>query len=241
MIIRNLEDKVAKCYIEETAQYSDFMTMEEISKAEQLLQSTGLYFRFWGGYEDAQRKMVMLSVEESHDEFPVVILCGHWDKFAEISHRDVLGAVLASGIERRCIGDILFDSEKRKFYLFALSRMSDYICKNVTQAGRCSIMWSTVKDLSVLPQQAVQDRKVSVPSLRIDAVIASVLNLSRQQAQELIMQKRVFVDHSLVAKVSHGLQEGCSVVARGYGKFIYVEQCGLSKKGKLCISIKQFM
>jgi len=241
MIIRNLEDKVARCYAEDSAQFSDFMTMEEISQADRLLRNTGLYYRFWGGYDGAQRQMVMLSVDEVPADYPLVILCGQWDKFAEISHRDILGAVLASGIERRCIGDILFDGVKRKFYLFALSRMSDYISKTVTQAGRCSISWSVVNDLSVLPQQPIQEHKVSVPSLRIDAVISSVFHLSRQKALDLISEKRVFVDHSLVVKVTHSLHEGCSVVVRGHGKFIFVEQSGLSKKGKLYILIKQYM
>ncbi len=241
MIIKNIEDKIALCYLDETAQYSDFMTMEEIAAADQLLRNTGLYYRFWGGYEGAERKMVMLSTERTIAEYPYVILSGSWDKFSEISHRDVLGAVMASGIERRCIGDILFDTEKRKFYLFVLSRMSDYISRNISQIGRCSIVWDVVSDLSALPQKSAQESRVSVSSLRIDAVIATVFHLSRQKAQDAIAEKRVYIDHALVTKATQNIRVGNSVVVRGCGKFIFLEESGLSKKGKLYILIKQYM
>ena len=241
MILDNLEDKIALCYSEETAQYSNFLTMEEISAADHLLRNSGLYYRFWGGYEAAERKITIISLDEHVDEYPFELLCGQWDKFGEISHRDVLGAVMASGIERRCIGDILFDKAQRRFYMFTLTRMSEYIRKTVVQIGKCSIVWFVASDLSALPCQAVQQCKIPVSSLRIDAVIATVFHLSRQRAQDIIDEKSVFIDHTLVTKVTQNVREGCSVVVRGYGKFIFLEQIGLSKKGKPCILIKQYL
>ena len=89
MIIKNLEDKISLCYINETAQYTDFLTVEEIAAAESLLCSTGLYYQFWGGHEQAERKMVMLSPEEIVPEYPYTVLCGQWGRFFEISHQQL--------------------------------------------------------------------------------------------------------------------------------------------------------
>ena len=185
--------------------------------------------------------MAMLSPCEQRADYPYVVLSGQWDKFSEISHRDVLGAVMASGIERRCVGDILFDTEARKFYLFILSRMSDYICQTVRQIGRASIVWKVVSDHSALPLQAARQCKIPVTSLRIDVVIAAVFRLSRQRSQDVIDDKCVYIDHTLVTKATQNIREGCSVVVRGYGKFIFLEQSGLSKKGKPYILIKQYL
>ena len=241
MNLDNLEDKIALCYLNDQAQYSDFLTMEEASDAELILHNSGLFYNFWGGYEAAERKMVMLSLEECDADYPLVILCGQWDKFGEISHRDVLGAVMGCGIERRCIGDILFDRDHRKFYMFVISRMTEYICHSVGQIGRCSVEWKTVSDLDELPHQAVQVCKLPVSSLRIDVVIAAAFHLSRQRAKDVIDDKKVFVDHVAVTKATQNIREGCSVVVRGYGKFIFMEQNGLSKKGKPYILIKQYL
>lgn len=241
MIIKNLEDKIVQCYLDNLAQYSDFLTIEEISQADCLLRDTGLYYEFWGGYEGAERKLVMFSPEESISEYPYVILCGKWDKFSQISHRDVLGAVMASGIERRCIGDILFDEKERKFYLFVLSRMADYICCNVEQIGRGSVVWSILSDIPSHFKKSTQEGKFSVSSLRIDAVIATVFCLSRQKAQDLVAAKKVYIDHVLVTKPTQNIRRGNSVVVKGCGKFIFLQEKGFSKKGKLYILIKQYM
>lgn len=241
MIIQNLEDKISACFTDETAQYTDFLTMEEISRAEALLCQTGLFYQFWGGYEQAERKMAVLSVEPISPKYPYVILCGKWDRFYEISHRDVLGAVMASGIERKCIGDILFDTPNRKFYLFVLSHMADYIASNISQMGRGSIVWSITDDVTDLPQSAGEEIKISVSSLRIDAVIATAFHLSRQKAQDVIAEKKVYINHALVSKATQNIDIGDSVVLRGCGKIVFMEKCGFSKKGKLYILIKQYL
>lgn len=240
MIIKNIEDKISSCYLNETVQYTDFMTMEEIASAETILSNSGLIYRFWGGYELAERKMLMLSMDDTTAQFPFTVLSGTWDRFFEISHRDVLGAVMACGIERKCIGDILLDTSRRKFYLFIVSHMSDYVINNVSQIGKCSVVWNIVNDLTALPEKTANIIKISVSSLRIDAVIAAAFHLSRQKAQEVIAGKKVYLNHMLVNKVTQNIQVGDTVVLRGNGKIIFSEKCGFSKKGKLYILIKQY-
>ncbi len=241
MIIRNIEDKISSCYLNETVQYTDFLTIEEIASAEGILHNCGLFYRFWGGYELAERKMLMLSFDDVSASYPYDILCGTWDRFFEISHRDVLGAVMACGIERKCIGDILFDTPNRKFYLFVVSHMTEYICNNISQIGKCSVIWNIVKDPDILPSKSVEVNKISVTSLRIDAVIAAAFHFSRQKAQEAIIGKKVYLNHTLVKKVTQNIQLGDSIVVRGNGKIIFLEQCGFSKKGKFYILIKQYI
>ena len=83
--------------------------------------------------------------------------------------------------------------------------------------------------------------RLPVSSLRIDTVIASVWHLSRNLAQELIAEKKVFIDHRLVTKNTVQLFEKQAVVVRGYGKFIFLEENGLSKKGKTYILVKKYL
>ncbi len=240
MLISHIEDKLALCYTQDIPQYTDFLSVEEIAQVRSFLENASVYFSFWGGYEDAERCMAVISVEKT-EEFPITILCGKWDRFGEVGHRDVLGALIASGVERKCIGDIIIDTENRCFYVFVTTRMANYFSQNVVSIGRCSINWSVVSDVSVLPKAKVQEMKLPVSSLRIDVILSAVYHLSRQDSQRLISEKKVFINHIPIQKATHNLQPMSCVVVRGMGKFIFLQQQGFSKKGKAYILVKQYI
>lgn len=241
MLLSSIEDKISACFSQGITQFSDFLTLEEADATEALVRDVGLYFSFFGGYEDAERRMVALSISQESTVFPITVLCGKWDRFAEISHRDILGGLMAGGIERKCIGDILVDREQRRFFVFSVERMADYLVQNISRIGRCTIVWEQVSYPAVIPQGLTEQKRLPVSSLRVDTVIAAVWHLSRQKAQDLVTAKKVFVDHRLVIKNTQLLQAGCSVVVRGLGKFLFLEENGLSKKGKTYILIKQYL
>ncbi len=240
ILLSKLEDKIAACYAEDTVQYTDFLTMEELGSATDFLRNAGLFFVTYGGYEDAQRAQIAIAAQKQDCRFPIVILKGKWDKFGELSHRDVLGGVLSGGLERRCIGDILLDKENDCFYLFAVTRMAEYITKNVERIGRCSIEWSIVSDLDLLPKNTTKNIRVSVSSLRVDTVISAVFHFSRQDAQDKITDKIVYINHRTIAKNTVLVREGDAVVVRGFGKFIFLGVDGVSKKGKTYILVKLY-
>ena len=240
MLISHIEDKLALCYTQDVPQYSDFLSMEEVAYVRSFLENTSVYYSFWGGYTDSQRQMVGISTDRI-DEFPITILRGTWDRFGDIGHRDVLGALTASGVDRKCIGDILIDADKRCFYVFVCSRMADYFCQNVQSVGRCSIRWSVVDDVSVLPQAKAEELRIPVSSLRIDVILSAVYHLSRNDSARLISDKKVYVNHMPILKATYNLIPECSVVVRGLGKFIFLEQQGFSKKGKAYILVKRFI
>ena len=61
---------------------------------------------FWGGYDNAKR-VIFGSGVCSTDEFPISALCFRYKSEYELSHRDFLGSLMALGIERSTIGDII--------------------------------------------------------------------------------------------------------------------------------------
>ena len=66
------------------------------------------------------------------EDGPVVLLeiRGKQEKFAEeLSHRDVLGAVMHLGITREQVGDILFRG--KTVYLYLLRKMKAYVMENM--------------------------------------------------------------------------------------------------------------
>ena len=241
MLLSSIEDKISACYIQDIPQFTDFLTLEEADQAQSLVEQSGLLYDFFGGYTEAERRMLSLSLSGEEPSYPICILCGYWDRFGEIGHRDILGTIMATGIERKCMGDILVDAENRRFFCFVVDRMRNYLIENINRIGRCSINWETVSSAEAIPDTLFEQIRLPVSSLRIDTVIASVWHLSRNLAQELIAERKVFIDHRLVTKNTVQLFEKQAVVVRGYGKFIFLEENGLSKKGKTYILVKKYL
>ena len=65
--------------------------------------------------------------------------------------------------------------------------------------------------------------------------------MSRRVATEAILAGRVFVNGVETTKPDMSLKGGEKIVLRGKGKAIYRGQDGISKKGKLYISVDQYV
>ena len=72
-------------------------------------------YRFYGGYEDSERKMLGLYFYDEIEAFPISPLQITFRKADKLTHRDFLGALMSLGIERDTIGDILVVSNARCF------------------------------------------------------------------------------------------------------------------------------
>ncbi len=79
-----------------------------------------------------------------------------------------------------------------------------------------------------------KDICVTVPSLRLDAIISSCWNLSRQYSQKLIKSDKVKVNWEPIDKASKEVSKGGDLIStRGYGRFILYSIDGISRKGRI--------
>lgn len=228
-------------------QFTGFLTLAETSLFLQTAREfPHVPFTLSGGIEDCERQMARLGSEEmmGYEEFfPICCIKAepNMQKFADqLSHRDVLGALMNLGVERSTIGDILLCDNVA--YIFCTEKMADYLTTELTQIKhtpvRCSVT-ETLPDISVL--RKIEEMRVQIASLRLDAVIAKVYNLSRGDSLELFSSKRVFVDGKLCENNSYGVKENEVVSVRGFGKFKYLAQEGVSKKGKLNVTVGKYV
>lgn len=198
---------------------------------------------FYGGYPYAERRIAAFGREELLGipyTPPVVCLCMEpvSQKFADpLSHRDFLGALMGLGLEREVFGDILLQGNAG--YVFCLDTMAPFIQENLTQVKRTSIRCFPAPP----PTQACQIPDVTpflVPSLRLDALVAAVYDLSRSQGKALVESEKVFVEGRLVRSASESIREGAKVSVRGYGRFQYEGILGETRKKRLRVGIRVF-
>ena len=191
---------------------------------------------FFGGHPDAER--VMFGAGADDGDFPITALEFTYKPEYRLTHRDFLGALMALGIRREAVGDILTGSGRT--VVFFTDEIAPYILSNVDKVGRVGVRVGYA-DLSELPEgDKGEERVITLSSLRLDAFVAAACDLSREKAARLIKADLVTVDHAINNGVAFNLSEGSSVAVRGYGKYIIKAVLGTSRKGKLRIAAVHF-
>jgi len=118
-----------------------------LSPAEQTLiertlpRRADVAYTFWGGYNEAERAMFVCYPEYKEfepEEAPIAVIKITGRDITRLTHRDFLGSVLALGIKRDVVGDILIGSGES--LLFATSEIAEYICENLTKIGNAGVV-----------------------------------------------------------------------------------------------------
>lgn len=196
-----------------------------------------------GGYPRAERRIAVFGNEEltgAPFQSPIecVLIRPAGAKFSEeLTHRDYLGALMALGMSREMLGDIVVSGGCG--YLFCLDTAARFVVENLTEVRRTAVRCQS----GALPEGAAssgEERTVVVASERLDALISAVYKLSREDAKQLCEKGLVYIDSALVQKGGATIQKGSIVSVRGKGRFVYLGSVLTTKKGKLRVRVCVF-
>ena len=153
-----------------------------------------------------------------------------------LGHRDILGALMALGIERETVGDIIVDETVAA--IVCLPELGGFIIENFTKAGRVGVEVSEIS-LDELPtrEEELTIKTDTVASLRLDAVLSSAFGMSRTKAAELIAAGRVNYNHQVCLRTDKEVSVDSLLSVRGLGRAKLLEIGGLSRKGRSFIKI----
>ncbi|MCL1846120.1 MAG: YlmH/Sll1252 family protein [Defluviitaleaceae bacterium] len=200
----------------------------------------------WGKYENSKRETRAANFHQEfvrsandekceRDEIVAALKISHRPQ-DKLGHRDILGALMALGIERDVIGDILIG--KHFATLVCLPEISKYIAENLTKAGRVGL---TVSEIPICELPAREENLTiktdTVASLRLDAVLCAAFGLSRAKAAELISAGRVNLNHQNCLRPDKDVGENALISVRGLGRARLLEVGGVSKKGRNFVKI----
>nr|WP_288793360.1 YlmH/Sll1252 family protein [uncultured Eubacterium sp.] len=251
-LIRGMaEDRAMQCLGRNMVTNTDFLDAHQQSVLRLAFREPrGCGILFWGGYEDADRRIMVCLPDYADMEAEYVtgllsvIRAEHSARSAasrterKLSHGDYLGALMGLGLKREMIGDILVRPEGAD--ILVLSRVADYVLQNFSQAGRTNLSLTLlpVKELIVPVREGTLVRD-TVASLRLDGIVASAFGLSRGRAAEAVRSGLVFVDHMECLETDRPVEEGSEIVLRHKGKVILEEVGGTSRKGRINILLKK--
>lgn len=194
-----------------------------------------------GALEDAERRRVLLFpsyyAPSDSDSSMRVVEVHYPTKFVTLKHKDVLGSMMSLGIDRSKFGDIRVHDGAIQFVV-ALEVL-DYVRANFIAIGKVKVQINDVDNpLDYFSQQEKWTTEtLTVSSLRLDTVIASVFNISRQKSASLIQSGKVKVNWSEKDQVSLELQELDLLSIRGHGRVKLIMVEGRTKKDKIRLQI----
>lgn len=222
------------------AVFSEFLTPDAQARLIALARREGLETGLFGGGEDAERAVVGIWQEGCEpDCSPIRIVRITWDgRYAAPQHRDVLGACLGLGLERETLGDIRLEGSSA--YVAALPAIAGYLEQRLDSVGSASVRSSEYDGEMPAAEQGAR-AVVNVPSLRLDAVLAQTLRLSRAKAQTLIRGGAVNRNWAEETRPDVELAEGDVISVRGHGRVKVHTVQGESRKGRLFIEVETFL
>lgn len=196
---------------------------------------------FFGGVEGAQRAVAYflpdyLEADDFWSDGPIVCLRAEFFEKNALSHRDILGALMGAGVRRDAIGDIYVSANHCDF--FVLRELAPYLLENLTSAGRHHLSLRELPLCEVeTPKVELREQRVTVSSLRLDAVLTAAFHLSRGRSAEAIRAGHAAVNGLVTQKPDRMVQEGDELSLRGSGKLRLLSINGETRKARLSITL----
>lgn len=200
----------------------------------------------FGGYEDAERKMLVYLPEYldasalTQEDSPLVCLRATFYQGDSPSHRDFLGALIGAGISRENIGDICVGKGSCDFFVTA--SVAPFLLQSFTGAGRTHLHLEQVPLTQVqVPDPEIKEIRDTLASLRLDSVISAGFRIGRSLASTYVTAGKASIDGLPCEKPDKPVSEGCKISVRGLGKIKLAKINGTTKKDRISVVIHQYV
>ncbi|MBR7133601.1 MAG: hypothetical protein IKD04_08745 [Clostridia bacterium] len=240
LLVARIKDTADICDKTQKPKFLGFLSAEEAVLAERLLKTSIVSFKLFGGYEDAQRVMLGCFPDwVENRKFPITPITFTYRPVDTLSHRDFLGSLMALGLKREAVGDILI--EQGKAVVFVTDEVADYIINQIQKIGRTGVI-SQLGYCSPLPQAGVlAEFSDTIASERLDCVISALCKISRGAAVEKISEGYVRVNSVLCEKITRTVVEGDVITVRGNGKFVADSLSDKTKKNRIVFKYRKYI
>jgi RNA-binding protein YlmH len=220
-----------------------FLDPRQLELAEAALnREKDLSYTVFGGYPEAERNLLFIFPAQHREKLPELeaIQVSWQGPAGQIGHRDLLGAVLALGLKRDQIGDIIVTEDQKAVVIVAAAQAA-YVSSNLTEVGQVKVECEAI-DLTglPLPEDEGRDMKGTVPSLRLDAVASLGFGLSRSRVVLLIKGGLARVNWRPVNSPALQLKEGDQISLRGKGRLVLTTVEGETRKGRIHLRLKRY-
>lgn len=185
-------------------------------------------------FSDAREEFFFSLLEEGtvdlSDFITALTLTG--SDYACLSHRDWMGAILATGLKRDVLGDIAVLDEHRAI-AFCTKTIAPFITDTLTRAGSDAVhAAATELPAGFTVPRAFLDIEVTVASPRLDGVVRALTGLSRADAADLVRTGEVELNYFPEENTDAEITDGDVLSIRGFGKYIIDSANTVTRRGR---------
>lgn len=251
LLISKLLDQEEICRCKNKITTTDFLDLHEQYLLEKILKENKINnYVIHGGINEAERKIILFYPEKLEQiaknnpknllDISAIRINLPKELESKYSHKDYLGAIIKIGIVREKAGDIIVDKNgadiliKNEILDFALINLKDLT--RFSKSEMVKIKLEEVKEKI----QNMQEIKIIVPSMRLDAIVSELARTSRNKADELLNLGKVFVNFENITKGTKQIKEKDIITIRGKGRFIIDKIQGQTKSGRTVLMINQY-
>ncbi len=199
-------------------------------------------YSLFGGHSACARQMLGVFPDDQkpdHGLFPIVSFTATIKGDHAVSHRDVLGSLMALQLRRDSIGDIFLAS--RQCVVFVRQTVAGTLEREWKQIGGSGIFLERGFDEAICCLPRKKPMVGSVASLRLDAVVGLAGRMSRKEASELIRQGRVRKNGFVRRLPSAPVAFGDILSVQGSGKYEVSPSAHQTKKGRWMLEILKYV
>lgn len=239
--IQRMEELFLRAEQKKYFQVTSFLNQREQYILENISHNypeTDLYFN-GGGYKNERQRAIIAPkyYQLEKNDFQIqAISIRYAEKFNKLKHSQILGALVNLGIDRNSYGDIITDGHNWQF--FVIDTMSELVVEQVKRIGSNSVSLHEINsDQLLLPTDDYELMNIVSRSFRVDSIIASVFNFSRQTGKDLIANGKVTVNWIKTNKTDYFISINDVISVRGYGRVKINEIYGQTQNSKWKLSV----
>ncbi|MBD2432722.1 MULTISPECIES: photosystem II S4 domain protein [Fischerella] len=222
-----------------------FLSPPELAEIQRVFSRlTEVQLLAWGGYPQAERQRMAiarseLSLDLSQVAIAALDIAGNF-LFDTANHRDFLGAMLGTGINREKTGDIIVLGE-RGAQAIVVPELVEFLEMNLKQVRSVPVKTQRI-DLSELKVREPKKKELTTveASLRLDAIASAGFGMSRSKMVELIDGGDVRVNWKEITQASSQVKTGDLIAIRGKGR-LEVGDIAVTKKDRYRVQLTRYM
>lgn len=251
ILLAQILDKIESSEKRGKIENTDFLDMYQSVLVKNFLKKLGVnHYIFYGGIEEAERKIVIFYPEEYNESMisknyikmcKVIRITLSEEDYEKYTHRNYLGGIVKLGMKREKVGDILVFHNGAD--IIVKQETAEILARELEMLTRFQNAKIEVKEITDIrePEIRKEDISIIVPSLRLDNIVSDLARTSRSKAVQIINQERVFVNGQNETKPSKNIKLNDVITIRGKGRFVVKEFTGTTRSGRTVMRIEKFI
>lgn len=259
LLAARLDDMVTRAMRGELA-CGNFLSPADAAFLSRIARERGIEksFLLFGGYCDAERAVPIIlpefvseydgDTEENAREFFADALNGavrairiKGSGYRTLSHRDYLGSLLALGIERDRLGDIIIQNDFEAV-VFCSGSVLDFLLAHIDRIASDKVaVTKFIPDSHFSAKKEFLPISDTVASARLDCIVAALTNLSREKAQAAIKGGLCELDYVIEERCGREIIPPCIISVRGMGKYNVLSFDGETRRGRIRLIAQKYV